>query len=89
MTADCPPQPAAVVTVTRPLTVGLPPEKFAAVAAGTIRMVATVRNPRKDRYFSAKRPLQAKISALGTDQAPILRDIARIECTAEAWFVHF
>jgi len=86
---DCPPQPVDVVTVTRPLTVGLPPEKYAAVAAGIMTMVATVRNPRKDRYFFAKRPLQARISVLGTNQTPILRDITRIECTAEAWFVYF
>lgn len=86
---DCPPKPVAVVTVTRPLTVGLSPPKFAAVASGAMTMVATKRNPRKDRYFFAKRPLQARISTLGTDQAPILRDITHIECTADAWFVHF
>lgn len=86
MTPDCPPD-VPLVTVSRPLSIGLPPEKFAAVAAGTMRMVATKRNPRKDRYFCAKRPLQARVHALGTDLAPILRAIVRIEGTPTEWRV--
>lgn len=87
--SDTPTQPPALVVVARPLTIGLTPERFAAIASGAVTMVATVRNPRKDRYFNAKRPLRARISALGTDQPPILRDIVRIEGTATEWRVFF
>lgn len=86
MTPDCPPD-VPLVTVSRPLSIGLPPEKFAAVAAGTMTMVATKRNSRKDRYFCAKRPQQARVHALGTDLAPILRAIVRIEGTPTEWRV--
>ena len=86
MTPACPPD-VPLVTVSRPLSIGLPPEKFSAVVAGTLRMVATKRNSRKDQYFCAKRPRQARVHALGTDLAPVLRDIVRIEGTATEWRV--
>lgn len=81
----CPPPPI-VVTVSRPLSIGLPPDKFAEVVAGTRREFATVRNPRKDRYFCAKRPTHARIADLVTD-ASILRPIVRIEGTTTEWHV--
>jgi hypothetical protein len=86
MTDACPPPPAAVVTVARPLSIGLPPEKFDEVVAGSRTVFITKRNPRKDRYFCAKRPLQARIAALGTDRF-VLRNIVSIEGTAEEWKV--
>ncbi|MFA5379258.1 MAG: hypothetical protein WC455_26115 [Dehalococcoidia bacterium] len=64
-----------------PLTIALPPDVFALVRAGKKRMIATRRNPRKDRYFAAKTPTEAKIN--GT-----LYQITRIEGTPEEWRVH-
>lgn len=89
MTADIPPQSPALVAVARPLNIGLTPEGYAKVVSGETTSIATQRNPRKDRYFNAKRPMQARISALHTDQPPILRDIVRIEGTATEWRVFF
>ena len=85
MIDTCPP-PAAVVTVTRPLSIGLPYETFVAVISGTKTDFATKKNPRKDRYFSAKRPTKARITSLETGQS-IVRDIKCIEETPETWRV--
>lgn len=63
-----------------PLTITLPPEVFALVRSGQKRMIATKRNPRKDRYFAVKSPTGAKIN--GT-----LYMIKRIEGTPEEWKV--
>lgn len=81
--------PPGVIAVTRPLNISLTPERFAAIASGAVAMVATLRNPRKDRYFASKRPMRARIVATGTDQPPIPRDIVRIEGTATEWRVFF
>lgn len=78
-----------LVTVSRPLTIGLPAEKFAAVVAGQVTMVATKRNPRKDRYFLAKVPTHARLHALGSDAPPVLRAVARIDGTDTEWRVFF
>ena len=78
----CPP-PSHVV-VSRPLSIGLPETVFDEVVAGVKSSFTTKRNPRKDRFFCAKRPLQARISALGTDRS-VLRDIKSIEGTLEFW----
>ncbi len=81
----CPPPPH-VVTVSRPLSIGLPYETFVAVISGSKSDFTTKKNPRKDRYFSAKRPAQARITSLETGQS-VLRDIKCIEETPEAWRV--
>lgn len=81
----CVPQ-AHVVTVTRPLSIGLPYEAYVAVISGSKTDFSTKKNPRKDRYFSAKRPLQARITSLETGQS-VLRDIRCIEETPEEWRV--
>jgi len=67
--------------------VGLPPETYAAVISGEKKQFSTKRNPRKDRYFLAKVPRQARITALGTGLA-ILRDIVRVEGTATEWHIY-
>lgn len=64
-----------------PLTITLPLEVFALVRSGEKRMLATRRNPRKDRYFAAKTPTEAKIN--GT-----LYRIARVEGTPDEWRVY-
>lgn len=65
----------------RPLTITLPPESFAEVRAGRKRIIATRRNPRKDRYFAAKTPTEAKING-------VLYQIARVEGTLEEWQIY-
>lgn len=65
----------------RPLTITLPPESFAEVRAGRKRMIATRRNPRKDRYFAAKTPTEAKIN--GT-----IYQITRIEGRETEWKIY-
>lgn len=65
----------------RPLTITLPPEVFAEVEAGTKRIISTRRNPRKDRYFAARTPQEAKIN--GT-----LYLIQRIEGTETEWQIY-
>jgi hypothetical protein len=65
----------------RPLTITLPEEVFAQVRSGEKRMIATRRNPRKDRYFAAKAPTEAKINGA-------LYRIARVEGTPEEWRIH-
>lgn len=79
----CPP-PAHIVIVSRPLSIGLPEKVFDEVIAGLKTSFTTRRNPRKDRFFCAKRPKQARISALGTDRF-VLRDIKSINGTPETW----
>lgn len=79
----CPP-PAHIVVVSRPLSIGLPEKTFDEVVAGIKTSIATKRNPRKDRFFCAKRPTHARISALGTDRS-VLRDIKSITGTPETW----
>lgn len=81
----CPPPPH-VVTVTRPLSIGLPYETFVAVISGKKTEFETKKNPRKDRYFSAKRPEKARITSLETGQS-VLRDIKCIEETPGTWRV--
>lgn len=81
----CPP-PAHIVVVSRPLSIGLPENVFADVIAGVKTSFTTKRNPRKDRFFCAKRPTRAHISALGTDRS-VLRDIKSIEGTPETWVI--
>jgi len=44
------------------LNITLPPETFALVLSGAKKVVSTVRNPRKDRYFHAKTPAGAMIN---------------------------
>lgn len=83
MMAACTPL-AVVVTITKPLNIGLPEAKFDAVVNGRQTVIATKRNPRKDRYFCAKRPLQARIASLETGRS-VLRDIVSIEGTQEEW----
>lgn len=83
---DACPVPPGVVTVARPLSIGLPFEAYVAVISGSKTEFATKKNPRKDRYFSAKRPLQARITSLETGQS-VLRDIKCIEETPEEWKV--
>jgi len=65
----------------RPLTVTLALEVFALVRSGAKRVITTRRNPRKDRYFAAKAPTEAKIN--GT-----LYPIKRIEETPEEWKIY-
>jgi hypothetical protein len=67
-----------------PLNISLPSEKFAEVAAGTRKEIATKKNPRKDRYFLAKIPQHARIKELGTDRS-FLHRIFRVEETADEW----
>jgi hypothetical protein len=76
--------PAHIVVVSRPLSIGLPENVFDDVVAGLKTDFTTLRNPRKDRFFCAKRPTHARISALGTDRS-VLRDIKNIEGTSEFW----
>jgi hypothetical protein len=64
-----------------PLTITLTPEVFAQVVAGKKKIISTKRNPRKDRYFSAKSPDMAKING-------IPYRITRIEGTPEEWRIH-
>lgn len=64
-----------------PLTITLPPEVFAQVRSGQKRMIATRRNPRKDRYFAAKTPTEAKING-------ILYPLTRIEGTETEWKIY-
>ena len=65
----------------RPLTITLQLDVFALVRSGEKRMIATRRNPRKDRYFAAKTPMEAKING-------ILYQVARVEGTVDEWQVH-
>jgi hypothetical protein len=44
------------------LNITLPIDVFASVASGDKRIVSHKRNPRLDRYFSAKSPDSAKIN---------------------------
>lgn len=81
---DACPQTAHVITVSKPLNIGLPEAKFDAVINGRQTIIATQRNPRKDRYFCAKRPLQARIASLETGRS-VLRDIISIEGTPSEW----
>lgn len=46
----------------KPLNITLSDHLFAAVQSGAKRIVSTKRNPRKDRYFAAKKPTEAKIN---------------------------
>lgn len=64
-----------------PLTITLPPEVFAQVRSGQKRMIATKRNPRKDRYFAARTPQEAKING-------IPYPIQRIEGTETEWKIY-
>lgn len=64
-----------------PLTITLPPEVFALVRSRKKRIISTHRNPRKDRYFSAKTPDQAKING-------VLYPVTRVEGTPHEWIVH-
>lgn len=66
----------------KPLNVTLPAAAFAAVVAGEKTWIATRRNPRKDRYFSVKRPRWARVRCEG---AEALREIARVEGTETEW----
>lgn len=84
---DCPLPPAHIVVVSRPLSIGLPESEFDKVISGLKTEFATKRNPRKDRFFCAKRPMQARISALGTDRS-VLRDIININGTPEIWIIN-
>ena len=79
----CPP-PAHIVVVSRPISIGLPVNVLDEVIAGLKTSFTTKRNPRKDRFFCAKRPTHARISALGTDRS-VLREIKSIEGTPETW----
>lgn len=81
---DCPPIAAPPITVSRPLNISLPPELFSAVADGTKKIVTTRKNPRKDRFFLAKIPAQARIKELGTDRE-FLNRIFRVEETEGEW----
>lgn len=77
-----------MIEVDRPLSIGVPVEVFRAIEAREKLHVSTRRNPRKDRYFSAKRPMRARVHVPGTDLAA-LRNIARVEGTDFEWIVHF
>ena len=63
------------------ITITLPPEVFAEVEAGRKKIIATRRNPRKDRYFEAKTPTGAMING---HYFPI----ERVEGTPQEWKVH-
>ena len=63
------------------LNITLTPEVFAQVAAGKKKIISTKRNPRKDRYFTAKTPDVAKINGR-------MWWIAKIGGTADEWRVH-
>lgn len=83
---DACPVPPGVVAVARPLSIGLPYDAFVAVISGKKTDFTTKKNPRKDRYFSTKRPMQARITSLETGQS-VLRDIKCIKDTQEEWKV--
>jgi len=88
MIDTCPPSPPAhIVVVSRPLSIGLPESEFNKVLAGVKTEFATKRNPRKDRFFCAKRPRQARITALVSGRS-VLRDIVSIKGTPEIWVVN-
>lgn len=65
----------------RPLTVTLPDDSFRAVLSGEKRMIATSRNARKDKYFTAKTPDAARINGQ-------LFQITRITGTPTEWRVY-
>ena len=65
----------------RPLTITLTPALFALIRSGAKQSVSTPRNPRKDRYFAAKAPDQARINET-------LYPIIRIEGTPDRWVIH-
>jgi len=65
----------------RPLTITLPTEALAKIHDGTKRIISHKRNPRLDRYFSAKSPATAKINGE-------IFKISRIEETASDWIIH-
>lgn len=46
----------------KPLNITLPPDVFKTILSGEKRMIATCRNARKDKYFSAKSPDAARIN---------------------------
>ena len=73
-----------MITVSRPLSIGLPYAAYVAVISGTKTDFTTKKNPRKDRFFLAKRPTHARITALDTGQN-VLREIKRIEETPGEW----
>jgi len=72
--------------VSRPLSIGLPEADFDKVASGSKTEFTTRRNPRKDRFFCAKRPRQARIHSLDSGRS-LLRDITDIKSTQETWIV--
>lgn len=88
MTQDFPPLPPPV-TVSRPLSVGLPADRFPPGAATTVTTVATRRNGRKDAFFLAKRPTHARVYVIGDPAPAVLREITRIEGTPTEWRVYF
>ena len=46
----------------QPLNITLPPDVFKTVLNGQKRVVSHKRNPRIDRFFSAKNPTEARIN---------------------------
>jgi len=64
----------------RPLTITLPPDLYARVRSGERRHVAHRRNPRIDRYFTAKMPGRAEING-------VIYPIAGIEETPTEWII--
>lgn len=75
-----------MIEVSRPLSIGVPVAVFRAIEAREKCEVRTRKNPRKDRFFTAKRPLRARVHVPGMDLA-FLREIARIEDAGETWVV--
>lgn len=81
---DAAPPSAPPITVSRPLNISLPPALFIEVADGRKKVITTRKNSRKDRFFSAKIPAQARIKELGTDRE-FLNRIFRVEETESEW----
>lgn len=65
----------------KPLNITLPPDAFQAILDGKKSFVSHKRNPRIDRYFSAKIPTEARVNGR-------LFAISRIKIDSDSVHIH-
>jgi hypothetical protein len=65
----------------RPLTITLPPEVFALVAAGEKKSLRCLRNPKRDKWLTRWKFQAAKING-------VVFSITRTEKTEKEWILY-
>lgn len=75
-----------MIETDRPINIQLPEAAFQAVVSGDKSMISTRRNPRKDRFFEAKRPRWARIRSADSGQV-LMCAVTRVEGTDTDWRV--